>query len=952
MHLLNHRLGRLTALLASGGLMLVAQGVQTGSVIGTVKDSATGKFIPGATIVLKTPQGDKQTVSDLNGSFRFQQLPPNDAKLVISAPNHVSASILLRINIDKAAAYDVVLKPIQETGATVVVTAATAVAEPGDTKTGQNFALESVNSLPINNREIRAIASLTPGVSSDSNGITIRGSQATQVQFLVDGADVMDPVTGGPSVRLNEEMLEEVQVVTGGASAEYGRFTGGVVNTTTKSGTNEFSGVFRWDITNPGKWNALAPLQKPLAGANSTVQQYVVSGPVLKDRIFFVVGYRTTSPMTSTPNATTGVDGAGDGINKSFFATRVEERKDIKLDWQISTDHKVFWQYNKTESKRKNVDYATTFAGGSSGTEVLSSQNDTFSYVTFGYLGQITPSLYLNARFNHKKESLGGPGSGGQGGKAIPWIDTQSGTMFDNGFFGSDSDSRPIRTANIDATYFLEAAGSHEIKVGAQLFESQHNAANSQSPTNTFIYFNGFVDPNNHSTAISNRALTPNDTTGGQTFLDVWVPVFGATTKNRIDGYFINDKWKVNKNWAFNLGLRLDTFKSQNDLGVNNFDFKDLSPRLSATYDIYGDNRWVVSYNYSVYVGQVVQGATDSSSVVGNPAEYKYAYLGGDPLLRASWSNTPFFASDPSLFRPYFKTDPNLKTPRMREHIASLRHDDLEGTVWSIAFSKRKWDRFVDDFYTAGDPVSGQATITNKNDPTLTRDYWSVETTYQRVLNSSFSYGFNLTFSSLKGNFEGGQAGASAQTNNYGPTNIPSERLNPYGVLAADQPIQFIGNMTYKTALGKGHFSLSALQFYTSGAPYSKTVTSPSLANPAGAPSYYSGTFTNYTDGRGTFHFPETYRTDVQISYDYPVYNKLSAFARLNITNFFNTQELLNWNTTGGTYTLTQATAANSSYATNYTLPFKAGSSSFGKATSSSNYIAARALNLAVGFRF
>ena len=414
MRFLNNRMGRITALLAlGGGTALIAQGVQTGNVAGTVKDATTGKPISGATVILKTPQGDRQTTSDAQGTFRFGLLSPENAQLVISAHGHITASTNLRVNIGLTSTYDFTLKPIQETGAVVVVSAAESVIDPSETKTGENYALQDVNALPINNRTITSIASLTPGVSADSNGITIRGSQATQVQYLVDGADVMDPVTGGPAVRLNEEMLEEVQVVTGGASAEYGRFTGGVGNTTTKSGTNEFKGVARYDLTNLS-WNAYNPLDRGAKGTytfpnhTNTVQQYVFSGPIIKDHLFFVVGYRTTSPQTSTPQSTTGLDGTGNPIGIPNAATRSEERKDIKLDWQINENNRVFWQYNKTDSKRRNIDYPTMFGYGSTTVDTLSSQNDTFSYVTFGYLGQISSNLLLSARFNQKKETLGG----------------------------------------------------------------------------------------------------------------------------------------------------------------------------------------------------------------------------------------------------------------------------------------------------------------------------------------------------------------------------------------------------------------------------------------------------------------------------------------------------------------------------------------------------------------
>ncbi len=935
---MNQRLntfGRLVALLALGGAGLVAQGVQTGTVVGTIR-STGGRPIQGASVTLKTGQGDRSTLTDAAGAFRFGLLTPGNARLVVSAKDHVGASAEVRIGVDKANITDFSLRPITEAATTVMVIASTENIDSTDAKSGKNFALDSINSMPVNNRNITAIASLSPGTSNDANGLTIRGAQSTQVQYLVDGADVMDPVTGGPAVRLNEELLEEVQVQTGAISAEYGRFTGGVVNTVTKSGTNDFRGVMRFDLTNTN-WNAYNPLDRGRDGLNkfknahSVIQSYVFSGPILKDRLFFLVGYRTTSPQTSTPGTTSSADFGG----VPYATTRTEDRKDIKVDWQINADHKVFWQWNKTLTQRTNIDYPAFFGYGSTSLATLSAQADLFQYITFGYQGQLSNTMYLDVRLNHKKETLGSSAgqSGGQGPKnVVSWIDLYTFDVFDNGFFANDGDSRPIRTANASLTWFVDGAGQHEIKAGIQLFESQRNSANAQTPSNYFIYFLGFDTPG--SSAVSNRVLVPNDR--NSTFLEWWEPVNGATTKNRVDGIYVNDKWKLDKHWSFNLGLRYDRFISKDDLGRENFSFTDLSPRLAAIWDIGGNNRSVLSANYGIYVGQIIQGATDASSPAGNPIWRQYEYIGGPAvnadgsLNRSAFAANPFFVDDPFLQR-LTTIDPGVKSPRMTEISFEYRHNDGAGTTWSANLVRRKWDRFVDDF-KQNDPDTGNTYTTIKNDPSVNRDYIGLELQYQRRMTESFSYGVNATISSLRGNYEGGQVGTTEQRNNFGANGIPVNFLGPNGFLAADRPLTIIGNANYRLTLGKGAMNLGTLVYFNSGAPYSLTGGS-TPSNLDG----YNSTYTKFFGDRGSQRFPSTHQVDIQVGYDIPLWKMVNFFARLNVTNVFNHQILQSWNTTGTTSPTTGNWVAGSSY---------------GRPTSAGNYITARTINLAGGFRF
>ena len=944
------RLDLAILVLAAGAHPLAAQGTQTGNLAGFVRDSGTGKGLPKATVVAKTPQGDRTVLTDEQGAFRFPQLIPGPVQLVVSAAGYRGAQVGTRVTLGETNVTDFALKAISDASATVEVVATTDNLDTTDAHDGKVLSLEKINDLPINQRTITNIASLAPGVSFDANGLTIRGSQNTQVLYLVDGADVADPVTGGFAAQLNEDMLADVQVISGGISAEYGRFTGGVVNTVTRSGSNEFSGVIRLTASNPN-WNAYNPLNRGLSGTtrfkdtHNVQQNFVFSGPILKDKLFFVAGYRAQAPFARSTSAQTTADPAyGGGV--PYQNTQTDERKDIKLDWQITPTQRLFWQYNKTQIDVAGIDYAGSFLGGSTSLATLSNQPNSFSYYTLGYQGQLGTDYVLDLHYGHKRETLGGPGGGGQGPKDAPlMIDLNTFYAFDNGFFGSDGDSRPIENASASLLAFLKGAGEHELKVGVDWYQSSHSAANSQTPSNMLVYFAGFtVDPAaGGSTDISNRVFVPNDPS--QTFLDLWVPFRGATTKNTILAAYVNDKWKANGNWSFNLGLRMDKFTSKDDLGASNFDLTTYSPRLGAIWDIRGNGTWVAQLTFGEYVGALNQGATDGASVVGNPAEYDYAYVSGDPRLRSSYASTPFFVYDPAKYRKSNRVDPNLKMPSMQEIAVSLKHADGQKGLWSLAFNRRRWKNFSDDFRDLQpNPVDSNdlLLVEIKNDPSLVRDYWGLEFQYQKQFTPAFVVSGNLTLSELHGNYEGGQVGTTEGINNYGPLGgtpgaypgAPTrEQLAPYGNLSADVPVRVRVTSNYLLSLGRGRMNFGLIGSYTSGAPYS--LATPGAPLGAGVPTAFGSTYTRYYSQRGSQRFPDTYRLDLQVAYEVPVWRKAAFFTQVNFINFPNHQLQTGWNTT-------QSTVAGA----------WRGGPNYGRPRTSNDYALARTVTVSAGIKF
>ena len=189
------------------------------------------------------------------------------------------------------------------------------------TQTSANITAPEVNALPMG-RTPFLIAELMPGLTTNTpspNQLTISGGFAYDNVFLIDGVDVNDNLLGIVNDLYIEDAIGEVQVLTSGISAEYGRFSGGVVNIVTKSGGNHFAGSYRTTFTRPS-WtqrDAVRAARTTSSAAQPTAAnpyltnklshftELTAGGPLAKDRVwFFGAGRFENSSTAGTMPAT------------------------------------------------------------------------------------------------------------------------------------------------------------------------------------------------------------------------------------------------------------------------------------------------------------------------------------------------------------------------------------------------------------------------------------------------------------------------------------------------------------------------------------------------------------------------------------------------------------------------------------------------------------------------
>jgi hypothetical protein len=306
----------------------------TATITGTVTDPS-GATVVGATVTVKSVErGVTYTaVSNEAGLYRVSQLPVGNYELRVEKEGfQTSVYPAFTLVLNQAARIDVALKVGQVTQ-TVEVTGAVPVLKTESTQVDTIINSATNDNLPLAARNYVQLTLLAPGsVSTDPSSFNtgnntgsygsrplINGNREQSNNFLLDGMDnnqVSDNLLGyTPS----PDAIEEFNLITNNAPAEFGSFMGGIVNATIKSGTNSFHGdvweFFRNDKLNANSWSNNfnttnnGTVWDPLPKAKLRWNMFggTLGGPVIRNKLFFFVDYQGQRFDTPTSPATTTV---------------------------------------------------------------------------------------------------------------------------------------------------------------------------------------------------------------------------------------------------------------------------------------------------------------------------------------------------------------------------------------------------------------------------------------------------------------------------------------------------------------------------------------------------------------------------------------------------------------------------------------------------------------------
>src|SRR5580704_4907450 len=284
----------------------------TGSIIGYVRDSS-GAVLPNATLtVTQTSTGYTRTATtDASGQYSILALPPGTYRLTASNAGFENGVVEnINLNVNDALKYDFALK-VGNVSQTVSVDASTVQVDTATTSMGTTITSSQILSMPLNGRSYLDLLGLQPGVApANTNGnyndrapasglygssgnVSTDGQPEWANAFLVNGAEVNETKNMGAGMIPDADSVAEFRLITNSFSAEFGKFTGSVMNTVTKAGTNSFHGSV-FEFYRNQKMDAINYFDSTKAELKRHQYGGVVGGPIWKDKLFTFTDFQQT----------------------------------------------------------------------------------------------------------------------------------------------------------------------------------------------------------------------------------------------------------------------------------------------------------------------------------------------------------------------------------------------------------------------------------------------------------------------------------------------------------------------------------------------------------------------------------------------------------------------------------------------------------------------------------
>ncbi len=726
------------ALVASVMMLLVgtstAAAQQTGEIFGRAVDRS-GAVLPGVTVTVAGPAliQPRVSVTSETGTYRVPELPIGAYTVTFELPGFrtmVQQDIRVTIGFRAQVNGSMELSTVQET---VTVTGESPLVDTRETGTKTTFDLETMQNIP-SARDPWVMLERTPGITMDrsnvggsqsgqQSGYISRGAAGGNNKWSIDGVDITDmSATGASPIYYDFDMLEEMQITTGGADVT--QQTGGVgINLVMKSGTDRFKGSARYYNTDEKfqSDNINDEIRADGAGSGAPIQNiqdrgFEVGGPIKAGKAWYwgsygaqnikvgVVGFYKNDPSCGPPRPT-----ETDAV-RACLETDLTELNNYnwKLQWAPFTNNKLTFQNTWAEKVRNARDGSVTRP-----VETTYRQKAVSS--EFGKFGWITgPSpfwkasdqhvfsdrLLVDVMWSHLGNNFALDFHEDSLADVQAAFETSTGAWSRS--FQASSFLRPTNSFDITSSYFMPntLGGDHAFKLGYR-WRSAHSTS--------LNHHGGFADAR-FTNGVANSA-------------DLWRNG-NAESHLTTHAIYLQDSYTRGR-FTVNLGFRVDrqddtaaaadvianpiaptqlpaiSFPGA-DAGVT---WTDFSPRLGVTYDFTGDGKTVGSASYAAYYGQLAPGQLSGLLAATGAIQVRYPWndANGDKFVTANEldlttilaRSAAYNPADPTNFRTAGTVDPNVKNDRTRELIFGV--DRQIGNVMAVGASYiwRKYDRFL-----------------------------------------------------------------------------------------------------------------------------------------------------------------------------------------------------------------------------------------------------------------
>ena len=909
------RCGRLApTVIIAGALLLTAgsafaQGVQTGIIRGVVHDPQ-GLAVPQVSVTVTSPalQGVREVLTGKDGTYVLRALPPGEYDIVFVQNGFTPIAVHATVPLGGAVEQNVTLVlAAHRESVDVVAQTPPPAATPTD---GETFNYHEVDSLPVV-PTLTDIAALSPGLTTitpNAGQVSINGAFGFDTIFMINGVDVDDNLFGYPQDLYIPDAIQEVQTLTSGIPAEYGRFTGGVVNVITRSGGNIFAGSLRLNMNNPA-WSTQTPFEAATGTTNPDQLgkdwEGTFGGPILKDRLWFFTAGRLENTATAGAFARTDI---------ATSETDKNRRGEFKLTATVTPSQQVQAGYVNNYTQMVGMPSIPSLSIDPATIATVTLPN---AYFFTNYHGVINSHLLAEAQYSQRSWSRQ---SGGTNTNIVdsPFLALTGMWQYNAPYFDmSDPEGRNNRQLTGSLTAFFNGAGQHELKTGYEWFRSQRTGGNSQSATNYVFHADYATGATGDPIYDASGRLVPIFQPGA-TFVEDYMPQRGEVLNIDTQSVYAQDHWTIDARLSADLGLRVEHVHSQDSTGVVGIDTQTFMPRLAVAYALKKDGTLMAHATYGHYAGRYNENQIAANSNVGNPNELIQVYTGpaGEGRSFAPGFAPANYMTVAGLFpTANVSLAPGLSTPVTKEFTLSLGGQLTRRGYADVTYVLRRTNNLIEDTITLAngttEVVEGGVdlgTFTNivyQNSNLATRRYQGMIFQGNYRLRDNWTMNGNYTLMLHdEGNYEGeapGQPGLVSVIGNY-PQAFDAARSYPMGRLQNFQRSRVRLWSIYDLDLGRhGDVTFAGLWRYDSGEVYSYALSMPltptQLALIAAYPDAPSSQ-TVYFGARGVGQFKGYGLVDASVSYHVPVFRVLAPWVKLDVYNLFNNLQQIAWDTT------------------------------------------------------
>lgn len=884
------------------------QAADGGTVRGTVTDDMD-MSIPRVSIILSGPNisGELVVETDDEGNFRFVSVPVGKHQMSVLKTGFSPVKRSVTVRLDEAAFVPIVLNVGTEE---VIIEETLPVIDTTRSSVSTQLSRETLDKLPVG-RSYQDVVNILPGVSGrvdtssggpgDGNP-SVRGEGQYGNNYLLDGISTRDPATKTFGSNVNYDAIEDVQVYTDGAPAEFGQATGMLVNVVTKDGGDEHHGSagYFFNTGAPGEPTYLIldtatgkEVPTPKRDFKSHSLSLTAGGPIVKEKLW----YFTSVDLGTSNEVYEGMD-----PNAPYLANDLGGF--AKATWFVNPDFKLRYQFSGQVSSIENSINSSIYLPE---TQELYQSDDIGNQVQAvwrpGMLSELDLKVLSSlSHINVYPMSLDG--------SAAQVYDSVQGVYRGNAA-AFDFNTRTRTGFTLSLTQLAnKAAGNHRIKGGIEAWSLSEVRELDYTGPRDGLY--GTSDANFPCT----DAADYYDCAQRQEFEYVGPLPHSAM----VLAAYLQDDWQPWDFLTINAGARLDYEQLYTSEGIAILEQFMPAPRLGIAWDATGDSKTLVSVNAGRYYD--VNGAAfaewgDSRSSAG------YSYYDGytsqtNPIFTQG-ANPLVFCTPESIAQQA----PKLQEAAGEYCNGSLRPYHLDKLVLGV-------ERELFPLFALG--VRGILSQTSDipedinfddqnwlitNPANKTRDYRALEVTAEKKLDDHWlllaSYTLSESLGTAPGQFESASGSDSGSNGNevgvygdditdaetraqlfelgygdyvegYSGLGSGSNQAGYYGYLPYHALHSVKINGGYSFQVGKFETDLGLVYEYDSGRAWQKR-----------SYVYNYQDYSGLAEGRGTRFMPPIHYLDFHVAESFKIDEHRSAEIAIDIFNILDLSEAVTY---------------------------------------------------------